>query len=47
MSDPLNIILFRLFGSRFDDLHNFGKRSIEEVAADLAAVATTVTKVCV
>ena len=35
----------RFFGSRFDDIDNFGGRSIDEVAADLAAFATAVARV--
>ena len=34
----------RFFGSRFDDANNFN-RSMDEVVADLAAVATAVAKV--
>ena len=35
----------RFFGSRFDDAENFGNRSIDDVAADLAALATAVARV--
>ena len=37
----------RYFGSRFDNVQNFGNKSISEVSGNLARLATAVSKVCV
>lgn len=39
------LVRCRFFGSRYDDINNFGNRTLDEVATDLAAVATAVAKV--
>lgn len=41
----INYSLSRFFGSRFDDVNNFGGRNLSEVAGDLALLATAVAKV--